>query len=63
MTMKKKLEEWAEKTVKAYDCIASRENVNLAYYTQSPLSNIVDEPELMIVGINPGSGGTYSDQR
>lgn len=63
MTMQKKLEEWAKKTVKAYDGIASQEDVNLAYYTQSPLSNIVDNPELMIVGINPGSGGTYSDQR
>ena len=49
------LEEWAEKTVKAYHQIAIRDDVNLAYYTQSDLSLLSGEPELMIIGINPGN--------
>ena len=53
---------WAEKTVREYHEIASRKEVNLAYYTQSDLSLISEKPELMIVGINPGSGGTYKEQ-
>ncbi len=53
--IQKALEEWAEKTVKAYHQIAIRANVNLAYYTQSDLSLLSEEPELMIVGINPGN--------
>ncbi len=53
--IQKVLEEWAEKTVKAYHQIAIRPNVNLAYYTQSDLSMLSEEPELMIVGINPGN--------
>ena len=61
MTMQDELKKWAKKAVAAYHKIA--EDVNLAYYTQSPLSKIVDNPVLMVVGINPGSGGTYSDQR
>ena len=33
-----KLEKWAEDTVKAYHQIATRDDVNIAYYTQSDLS-------------------------
>ena len=57
------LEEWAEKTVKAYHEIALE--VNLAYYTQSDLSKITESPEVAIVGINPGGGekDTYEGQR
>ena len=57
------LEEWAEKTVKAYHEIA--QEVNLAYYTQSDLSKITESPEVAIVGINPGGGekDTYEGQR
>ena len=50
-----KLEKWAEDTVKAYHQIATRDDVNIAYYTQSDLSLLSEEPELMIVGINPGN--------
>lgn len=44
-----------EDTVKAYHQIATRDDVNIAYYTQSDLSLLSEEPELMIVGINPGN--------
>ena len=62
MNIQIKLQTWAKETVAAYHQIASRKEVNKAYYTQSDLSLISDEPELMIVGINPGSGGTYNEQ-
>lgn len=61
MNIQVKLQAWAKESVAAYH--ASREEVNKAYYTQSDLSLISEEPELMIVGINPGSGGTYDEQR
>lgn len=63
MNIQIKLQAWAKETVAAYHQIASRKEVNKAYYTQSDLSLISEEPELMIVGINPGSGGTYDEQR
>ena len=62
MNVQEEIVKWAEKTVREYHEIASRKEVNLAYYTQSDLSLISEEPELMIVGINPGSGGTYKEQ-
>lgn len=62
MNIQVKLQAWAKETVVAYHQIASRKEVNKAYYTQSDLSLISEEPELMIVGINPGSGGTYDEQ-
>lgn len=62
MNIQVKLQAWAKETVAAYHQIASRKEVNKAYYTQSDLSLISEEPELMIVGINPGSGGTYDEQ-
>ena len=62
MNIQERLQTWAEKTVASYHKIASREEVNLAYYTQSDLSIVSEDPELMIVGINPGSGGSYTEQ-
>lgn len=65
MNVQEEIVKWAEKTVKAYHQIAIRDDVNLAYYTQSDLSKILEEPELMIVGINPGNPfgkPTYTEQ-
>ena len=62
MNIQEEIVKWAGKTGREYHEIASRKEVNLAYYTQSDLSLISEEPELMIVGINPGSGGTYKEQ-
>ena len=55
MNVQEEIVKWAEKTVREYHEIASHKEVNLAYYTQSDLSLISEEPELMIVGINPCS--------
>lgn len=62
MNIQEKLIDWAEKTVEAYHEIAKRKDVNKAYYTQSDISLLSSEPELMIVGINPGSESSYIDQ-
>ena len=62
MNIQEELIDWAEKTVEAYHNIAKREDVNKAYYTQSDLSLLSEKPELMIVGINPGSASSYTDQ-
>lgn len=53
--IQEKLRKWANETVIAYHKIASRDDVNIAYYTQSDLSLLSEKPELMIVGINPGN--------
>ena len=62
MEKKDNIEEWAKKTVKNYHEIATRSDVNIAYYTQSDLSQLIGKPELMIIGINPGSYSTYKEQ-
>lgn len=54
---------WGEKTVQLYNKIAdnrSRENTP-AFYTQSDLNKIigVNSVDILIAGINPGSGSTY----
>lgn len=56
--MQKKIREWAEKYVPQFNQLA-KEN-NSCFYTQSPLTAIDSEVELMIIGINPGCGGCYS---
>ena len=54
---------WGEKTVQLYNKIADergREKTP-AFYTQSDLNKIigVKSVDILIAGINPGSGGTY----
>ena len=61
MTLQEKLTKWANETAAAYHKLA-KEN-DFAFYTQSDLSKIESSPELMIIGINPGSGGTYTGQK
>lgn len=65
MNIQEELRKWAEESVKEYHSIASRKEVNIAYYTQSDLSILSGKPELMIVGINPGNPfgkPTYTEQ-
>lgn len=53
--LQKKLLLWAKQVVQEYNPIAQSEKVN--YYTQSDLSQIKESPELLLLGINPGSEG------
>lgn len=52
-----KLQEWANETANFYHEMA--EIHDLAFYTQSDLNKVSEYPELLILGINPGSEGEY----
>jgi hypothetical protein len=54
------LENWADETIRIYNPIAQK--YQLGYYTQSVLSRIERFPELLILGINPGSRGGKVEQ-
>ena len=62
--LQKQLYDWATKTMSNYICIASdsRNKADLAFYTQSDLTKLTGRPKLCIIGINPGSTGSFSDQ-
>lgn len=51
--IQEKLRKWAEETVKVYNPIAN----SLGYYTQSVLDRETLDPDLLILGINPGAAG------
>ena len=57
MNIQEELKEWAEKTVEIY----KNQSTDLGFYTQTPLSiflkDNIQKPDLLILGINPGSGG------
>ncbi len=60
---KQALNEWADKTANFYHKLAvENPKYNLAFYTQSDLTNIKENTELLILGINPGSMGSYTEQ-
>lgn len=61
--LQKNLLNWVEETVKVYVDYANAHDDAPAFYTQSPLNGITQSPELLIMGINPGSGGTYLKQK
>lgn len=64
-TVQEQLRQWAEETADAYHKLATDPNhpeCNLAFYTQSDLTKIDSCPELLILAINPGSDGSYSEQ-
>ena len=51
--IQERLRKWAEETVKVYNPIAN----SLGYYTQSVLDRKSLNPDLLILGINPGAAG------
>lgn len=55
--IKQLIREWAEKFVPVFNRIAEEKDMD--FYTQSPLDRINSTVECMIVGINPGCGGTW----
>lgn len=58
--LQQKLLAWAEQVVNEYNPIAQSEKVN--YYTQSDLTQIKESPNLLLLGINPGSAGGNGKQ-
>jgi len=59
MDIQNELRVWAEHVVKKYDPVAKTENSS--YYTQSNLKKIKRSPQVLILGINPGSSGNYKE--
>ena len=57
MSIQKELRDWANKVVTKYNRVAQTEDSS--YYTQSNLSIINRKPQVLILGINPGSSGKY----
>ena len=57
MDIQNELKVWAEHVVKKYDPVAKTENSS--YYTQSNLKIIKRSPQVLILGINPGSSSSY----
>ena len=53
MNIQKELIDWAKETVEVYN----KQSTNLGFYTQTPLCNITQTPDLLILGINPGYDG------
>jgi len=64
-TIQEQLRKWADETADAYHKLATDPNhpeCDLAFYTQSDLTKIDSKPELLILAINPGFGGSYTKQ-
>ncbi len=60
MSLKDGLKAWAARTVGLYHNLAMTEkDCNLAFYTQTNLTEVEKYPELLVLAINPGSGGPY----
>lgn len=56
--------QWAEQTAELYVKIATdAPDHNLAFYQQTPLRDIEEPVEVVVMGINPGSGGSYTGQK
>jgi hypothetical protein len=51
---------WADETAAAYVVLAKQ--YDLGFYTQSDLTKISQSPKVVIIGINGGSDGSYTDQ-
>lgn len=58
------LHSWAEDVVKNYVKIArSDPKYDIAFYQQSPLRDIKERVDIVVMGINPGSSGSYTSQK
>jgi hypothetical protein len=64
MNIQKELKKWADKTANGYVSIASEFGEDApSFYTQSDLTKLLDFPDIMVLGINPGSEGLYYQQK
>ncbi|MCM1040861.1 MAG: hypothetical protein NC396_00350 [Bacteroides sp.] len=56
--MQTKLLNWAKETYAVYSELVKK--YDLAFYNQTPLSDIQEPVKVVVMGINPGSGGSFS---
>lgn len=59
--MKVKIEKWAEETYNEYETLTKQHD--LGFYCQSPLDRITNQVKVVVMGINPGSGGSFTAMR
>ncbi len=59
--MKGKIEKWAEETYNEYETLTTQ--YDLGFYSQSPLDEITSPIKVVVMGINPGSGGSFTAMR
>ena len=60
MSLQDELKKWAKNAFDFYQAIDKK--VNKGFYTQTPLDRIVSYPEIVVMGINPGSDGEYNNE-
>ncbi len=60
MNRQAQLREWAEKVVKYYNKTAPE--IDLSFYQFQKSADFVNECDLLLIGLNPGGGGTYASQ-
>ena len=61
--IQKQLHDWAEETANAYHRLATdpaHPECNLAFHTQSDLTTIDGQPELLILALNPNADVHYT---
>lgn len=64
MSIQKELKKWADKAANGYVSIANEFGENApSFYTQSDLTKLSGSPDVIVLGINPGSDGLYCKQR
>ena len=64
MSIQKELKKWADKAAKGYVSIANEFGEDApSFYTQSDLTKLLNFPDIMVLGINPGSEGLYYQQK
>lgn len=65
-TLQNNLLSWANRTVERYIHLVNQGN-DFAFYTQSDLTKLsgigMGNVDVMVLGINPGSGGSYTEQK
>lgn len=59
MNIKDLLHDWAEEAIQVFNTVSSQKP-NVPYYTQSPLNQITQPIDTLILGINPRSTGSKS---
>lgn len=58
--MEKQLNEWIDNTLAWYN--EQGKNCGMSFYIQTPLTRISENPEIIIMGINPGSDGVFKEE-
>lgn len=59
--MQTKLLNWAKETYQTYSALVDK--YDIGFYNQTPLGDLQEPVKVVVMGINPGSGGSFSNMR